>query len=138
MDDGSRAAEDGAYFTFCPSRTHHHIPFSTALWYVPYAFTVDMILSYGEQETENEFPFLEAVYTPPSQPKVEYGSFLILCARKEADKKDVALCLSTASTLGAEVTTRTKHGAIRMAPSGRGTTCRRISRTRGCSCTDTT
>jgi hypothetical protein len=28
----------------------------------------------SEQETENEFPFLEEVYTPPSQSKIEYES----------------------------------------------------------------
>ncbi|PKX88712.1 LipA and NB-ARC domain protein [Aspergillus novofumigatus IBT 16806] len=64
MYGGSRAAEDDAYFIFCPSKTRHHVPFSKTS-------------CYSEQETENEFPFLEEVYTPPSQSKIEYGSFLI-------------------------------------------------------------
>lgn len=74
MDNESRAAEDGAYFIFCPSRTLHHVPFSKALWYVPrHPYSIhDIKLS--EQETENEFPFLEEVYTPPSQSKIEYES----------------------------------------------------------------
>ncbi|KAH1628040.1 hypothetical protein KXX21_000232 [Aspergillus fumigatus] len=55
MDDGSRAAEDGAYFTFCPSRTHHHIPFSTALW-----------------KLKTNSPFSRRYTPPPSQPKVDF------------------------------------------------------------------
>jgi hypothetical protein len=45
MDEGSRAAEEKAYFIFCPSQTLHHVPFPKSLWYVPYAYAVYMILN---------------------------------------------------------------------------------------------
>ena len=48
------------------------------------SYTVYLILSYSEQETENEFPFLEEVYTPASQSKIEYESPSPY-AREEAD-----------------------------------------------------
>jgi hypothetical protein len=137
MTDRVRLKTGVFHFLPLPDSPSCHFPQDIMVRLFPPPYTLDMILSYVNRKPKTNSPSSRRYIHLPHNPRSSMNP-LHPMSGKEADIHTVVSSLSTVSTPAAEVTIPTKHGAIRMAPSGRGITCRRIYPTPGCLCMGTT